>query len=363
MKSYAKKISILILIVVLLSLLCSCGGQTDTVKTIRVTDCVGRSIDVPDQPQSIATLDPFAGQAVIMYGAGDRMTATVGGVKRDLLLQRVCPSLAAAAVVKEEGSVNAEAVMAMGIDLMFIKSDLYYSNIEREKLDALGIPYLVIEYSSIESQRAAFAVIGEALGQTEKAEVMEDYYQGVVEKVSQRVSEIPQPARPSLYHSTSEALRTDTEGSLGAEWVGFTGVKNVSLGGELVFNEKNYYTTLEQIFVWDPDVIICNESGVADYMLNSKKWQGLRAVQEGRVYQVPIGASRWGHDSSVETPLAILWLAKTLYPDSFADVDLRSEMDWFYKTFYQYDLTGAEADLILSGKGIRSPGVGVSAEQ
>lgn len=357
MKRYTKKISIVFLMAVLLFLLCSCGGQTDAVRTVTVTDCIGRSVDVPKQPQAIATLDPFAGQAVIMYGFGDKMTATVGGVKRDLLLQRVCPSLATTAVVKEEGSVNAEAVLAMGIDLMFIKSDMYRSNTEREKLDALGIPYLVIEYSSIESQRAAFAVIGEALGQSGKAEVMEDYYKGVVEKVSSRVSELPQEDRPSLYHSCSEALRTDTEGSLGAEWVGLTGVKNVSLGGGLIFDEKNYYTTLEQIFVWDPDVIICNESGVADYMKNSKKWQGLRAVREDRVYQMPIGASRWGHDSSVETPLAILWLAKTLYPDRFVDVDLMSEMLWFYSTFYEYNLTDAEADLIISGKGIRSPGV------
>jgi len=362
MKKYTKIIIVMMMVVVLLPMLSSCGGQTGAAKTFTVTDCVGRSVAIPQQPKAIATLDPFAGLAVIMYGGGDKMIATVGGVKRDMLLQRICPPLADASVVKEEGSFNAEAVLAMGIDLMFIKSDMYRSNTEREKLDSLGIPYLVIDYNSIKSQRAAFAVIGEALGQSKKAKQMDDYYEGVVDKVSQRVSEIPQADRPSLYHSTSEALRTDTEGSLGADWVGLTGVKNVSLGADLIFNEKNYYTTLEQIFVWDPDVIICNESGVADYMLKSKKWQGLRAVRESRVYQVPIGASRWGHDNSPETPLAILWLAQTLYPDRFEDVDLKSEMSWFYSTFFGYDLTEKEVDEIISGKGIRSPGVKVLEE-
>ncbi len=361
MKKYTK-ILIVMMMVVLLSMLCSCGVQTGAVKTVTVTDCIGRSVAIPKQPQAIATLDPFAGLAVIMFGCGDKMIATVGGVQRDQLLQRICPSLANASVVKEEGSFNAETVLAMGIDLMFVKSDMYRSNTEREKLDSLGIPYLVIDYNSIESQRSAFAVIGEALGRSEKAEKMEDYYEGVMEKVSQRLSEIPQKDRPSLYHSCNEALRTDTEDSLGAEWVGLTGVKNVSLGEDLIFDEKNYYTTLEQIFVWDPDVIICNESGVADYMIKSKKWQGLRAVREGRVYQVPIGASRWGHDNSSETPLAILWLAKTLYSDRFEDVDLKSEMTWFYSTFFAYDLTEEEVDKILSGKGIRSPRVNVLEE-
>jgi len=362
MRKYTKIMLVMLVVLLLLPMLTACGGQTGAAKTITVTDCVGRSVAIPQQPQAIATLDPFAGLAVIMFGSGDKMIATVGGVKRDLLLQRICPALAKAAVVKEEGSFNAEAVLAMGIDLMFVKSDMYRSDTEREKLDSLGIPYLVIDYSGIKSQRAAFAVIGEALGQSEQAKQMEDYYQGVVDKVAQRMSLIPQEQRPSLYHSTSEALRTDSEGSLGAEWVALTGVKNVSLGADLIFNEKNYYTTLEQIFVWDPDVIICNESGVADYMLKSKKWQGLRAVREGRVYQVPIGASRWGHDNSPETPLAILWLAQTLYPERFADVDLKSEMTWFYSTFFDYDLTEKEVEDIISGKGIRSPGVKVLEE-
>ncbi len=362
MRIYTKKVVFIALVIMLLSVLCSCSEQGGTEKTITVTDCVGRSIDIPQQPQAIATLDPFAGLAVIMYGCGDKMIATIGGVKRDLLLQRICPPLANSSVVKEEGSFNAEAILAMGIDLMFIKSDMYRSNIERDKLDSLGIPYLVIDYNGIESQRAAFAVIGKALGRSEKAKQMETYYQGVVDKVLQRVSEIPQEERPSLYHSTSEALRTDTEGSLGADWVSLLGVKNVSLGGDLIFNEKNYYTTLEQIFVWNPDVIICNESGVADYMMKSKRWQGLRAIENGRVYQVPIGASRWGHDNSIETPLVILWLAKTLYPDRFADVDLKSEMTWFYCTFFDYDLSVNEVDTIISGKGLRSTGVNFFAE-
>jgi iron complex transport system substrate-binding protein len=55
-------------------------------------------------------------------------------------------------------------------------------------------------------------------------------------------------------------------------------------------------------------------------------------VQKGEVYQIPIGITRWGHPSSFETPLAILWLMKLLYPGSF-EVDMIRKSGLFTRTF------------------------------
>ena len=71
--------------------------------------------------------------------------------------------------------------------------------------------------------------------------------------------------------------------------------------------------------LWDPEVIIVNEAGVADYIMTNKQWSSLSAVKKNKVYQMPIGISRWGTHSL--EPLAILWTARTLYPDLFADID------------------------------------------
>jgi iron complex transport system substrate-binding protein len=107
--------------------------------------------------------------------------------------------------------------------------------------------------------------------------------------------------------------------------------------------------------------VICNESGVADYVLTDSKWAGLRAVREGRVYQMPIGISRWGHDTSQEVPLALLWLAETLYPDRF-DIDLEEETKSFYREFFHYELPETTLDEIFSGTGIRTEKTLVSAD-
>lgn len=354
-----KKLAIFLLFIILISA-SGCNIQSDNkANTITVEDCVGRSVEMPAETTAICALDPFAGTAVIMYGYGDKMVATVGGVQRNVLLQTLCPELETAEIVKEEGSMNAESILELGVDLILIKSDMYSSSAEKEKLDALDIPYLVIAYDSMEEQCAAFQVIGNALGQQENAEKMNDYYDEVIDRVSKIVENIPEDARPSLYHACSAALQTDAAGSLAADWIAVTGAENVALDGELTIQQQKYYTTLEQIYAWDPDYIICSESGVSDYVLSSVKWSGLRAVESGTVYQVPIGVSRWGHSSSVEIPLAIQWLAKTLYPDYFSDLNIEDEARYFYDTFFDYDLPEEMMEQILSGTGIRTAGINV----
>ncbi len=357
-----KRISIIFLCILILSIIstgCSQPMSTEEVdredSPYTITDCIGREVELKGIPKRIATLDPFAGQTVIMLGHGDNMPATVGGVKRDLLLQAISPTLAEAKVVKESGAINAEAVLAMGIDILFIKGDMYENTSEKEKIEMTGIPYVVINYETMEEQFKAFSVIGDALKESSKAEMMINYYKDAIKRVEERVKDIPLEERPKLYHSVNEALRTDIEGSLGAEWIGVTGVENVSLEGDLLLKDRKTFTTLEQIFVWDPDIIICNESGVDKFILQDEKWAGLRAVREGNVYQIPIGVSRWGHPSSTETPLAILWLANLLYPQYFSDIDIKNEIKEYYKTFYDFEVSDEIIENILSGVGIRAP--------
>lgn len=363
MKIFKKGIGILLVVVLLLT---GCsgpsqgngaqnGGDPKEETPIVVTDSVGRQVEIPKDWDAIATLDPFAGQCVILYGHGDKMPATIGGVKRDLLLQEMEPALANASVVKESGAMNAEAVMSMGIDLIFLKSDMYTNDGERQKLDNVGVPYIVIDYRTIEEQKETFLLIGKALGEEEEAQKMVDYYEKAIERAQKVVASVPEDQRPKLYHAVNEALRTDVAGSLEAEWIGITGVHNVSLEDDLFLNEGKTYTNLEQIYTWDPDLIICNESGIDDFILSEPKWQGLRAVKVKQVYQVPIGVSRWGHPSSTETPLGILWLTKLLYPEAFKELDLKEELTEYYQTFYDYTLSEDMYEKIISGDGIRTP--------
>jgi len=70
---------------------------------------------------------------------------------------------------------------------------------------------------------------------------------------------------------------------------------------------------------------------------------------------MPIGISRWGHPGSLEIPLAILWTAKTVYPDRFPDLDIAAETRAFYQKFFSYDLSDEMLGMMLSGRSMRLP--------
>jgi iron complex transport system substrate-binding protein len=96
-----------------------------------------------------------------------------------------------------------------------------------------------------------------------------------------------------------------------------------------------------------------NEDGVDQLILNDKKWSPIQAVQNQRVFSIPVGISRWGHPGGLETPLAILWTAKKVYPHLFQDIDLKQEITVFYHTFFNLDLDGSLIDKILGNSGMR----------
>ena len=105
--------------------------------------------------------------------------------------------------------------------------------------------------------------------------------------------------------------------------------------------------------MWNPDMIIANETDVARLIRSDKKWAPIRAVRDNKVFSIPVGISRWGHPGGLETPLAILWTAKTAYPDLFQDLNLESEIRIFYRNFFNLDLDSGMVKQILSGKGMR----------
>ncbi|MGI6128862.1 MAG: ABC transporter substrate-binding protein [bacterium] len=320
---------------------------------ITVTDCVGRKVQVPAQVERIACLSPESGHAMAMFGLGDKVVAATGGMRRDVLLTEMYPHIKDLPAPKTSGVINIEELLSTNPDMVFVRSDTASNEAEMEKMQKTGIPFLVVDYVDIKRQQYTLDMMGQALGVRDKAEAYNDYYCRIVEMVTDRLADIPPEKRVRLYHSVNEALRTDAQGTLPADWIQVAGAINVSVGQDLKLYEGDYYASLEQILLWDPEVIICNEPGVANYILSHEQWAPLQAVKANKVWQLPIGISRWGHHSSLETPLAILWTAHRLYPDLFADVDMRAETKQFFREFFNYELSDELVQDILSGEGMR----------
>ncbi len=322
-------------------------------KTILVTDSIGRVVAVPEQVNRIAALYSFAGYAVCLLGGGNNLVGVPDGLQRDILLVELFPAVAEASVPRAGGAINIEELLRIKPDLVIVRKDTVADEQEVEKLDRTGIPYIVVDFTTMEEQRKSLDMIGKAIGHPDQAARFNQYYVDVIERVGSIIRGIPEEQKVRLFHSENQANRATHETSLVADWTKAAGVINVSVGADLELIGNDYYASIEQILLWNPDVIIVNETTAYKLILGHPQWSSISAVQTGKVYQLPNGISRWGHPGSVETPLAILWTAKTVYPELFAHIDLEAEVYYFYKTFFNMELDDEMIATILRGGDLR----------
>ena len=354
------------LLLLCLPLLYACGSrETDSplpqepeanmaaAPLLTVVDSIGHELTVPREIRRIACLYAFTCHVTTMLDRGGDIVAVVNGSKRDLLLNEVNPAIRLAGTPSAEGIINIEELLKLEPDIVFLKGETAGLESEIEKLERFSLPWAAIDYRSIKEQMEAIEIMGKILGRSEKARAYNDYYRESIRFTEERLEDLPREERIRVYHSVNEATRTDAPGTLEAEWTEIAGTMNVSVGEPLRFFDNKHFASLEQIFLWNPEVILVNQEGVDRYMLTNEKWAALPAVRAERVYQIPVGISRWGHPGGMETPLAIIWTAKKLYPERFRDVNLEEMVRNFYSTFFGIELTEEMTAQILSGRGMR----------
>ena len=318
-------------------------------------DYIGREITIPDRVDTLACLYAYIGQVVVLLDGGEKLRAVVAGNQRDELLLRRVPGIADMPVPYNSGSINIETLLNVNPDVTLIRYATASSPGELEKLERAGLTYAVVDFYNIEQQKNSVRLVGDILGKEERAEKYITYYENTLDLIKNRTAAIPDEEKLSVYHSVNEVVRTNHANEISYYILDIIGCINVAEGFGNMEIGGSLNVNVEQIYLWDPDVVIANEPAAVAYFKTNEAFSGLRAVREGKVYQLPVGASRWGHPGSIETPIAALYIAKLLYPAYFEDIDIRKEITSFYQEFWEIDLDEEELDSIISGIGMREP--------
>lgn len=327
------------------------GAGSTAVKT--VTDCTGKEVKVPEDPQRVACLYATAAHMMAMLDEQDKIVGCPNGVKTDVLMQMKYPEITETSTPHQEGSINTEELLRTDTDLALISYSLSQSPGELEKLEEAGIPYAVIDYTTMDELKNAVSVAGDIFGKEDQADSYNEFFDDTIDMVDEKLSDVSEDEQPSVYHSVNEATRTDPEGSICAEIMNRAGVRDISVDKGTVGKGKNAYVTLEEIYKWDPDAMINNESSVTEYILSDTKWKGLTAVKNKKVYTLPVGATRWCHPGSMEAHMGVLAVAYTFYPDEFRDFDIEKYVSDYYSEYFGLDLDGRTVKKILAGEGMR----------
>lgn len=362
-------------------LIAACGGPSETKKDtaqnnkpIEITDVTGRTVTLKKPAERVVLQWSGAGGPFFTISAlmGKDTPKVIAGMDTSLQDYRAdmwkhftteMPELAKISVVGTIGdkTFNAEQVVALNPDVIFIPVDLkdQYESDAKAKMDAAGIQTIYIDYHAekLESHQKSIEAICKALGKEERAAEIKKFYTDRVTRVLDRVSKINKP-KPTVYIEVGingpEEFGNSFSGNY--SW----GALATMAGADVITKDaikKSSPINPEFVLEKNPDIIMImgsywpkkptsmrlgfeateasSQELLKAFTTERQGWSELKAVENKQVYSAHHGLPREVFDAAV-----FEYLAKTFYPEEFADVDPEATLKEFYDKFLPFSYSG-----------------------
>lgn len=356
-----KAASMLMLVLILFNVTAGCAYNKKATETEPVqssgetwtfTDSAGRSVELPRKIDRIAPSGPLA--QIVLYTLCPEKIMGLSQKYSDTQKQYISPAVYDLPVFGQfysssGGTLNLEALMAADpqvvIDIGEAKGNI------ASDMDGIseqtGLPVIFIE-ATLETMSQTYSALGEVLGCEERAAELGNYVDNVLKMAAENSAKIGDDKRVNvLYVQDSSGLYVNSAGSIHADVIDYVGAEN-SAKLESISGGKGAEVSMEQIQLWDPDVLIIAPESIYGTLGTDEVWANLKSVKNGKFYEIPIGPYNWmGKPPSVHRIMGIWWLGNLLYPDIY-DYDIVEKAQEFYKLFFDYELSEQEAKELMS---------------
>ncbi len=322
------------------------AASSSAAATKTVVDAYGRSVEVPKDAKTAATVGSGA-RFVVYAGAQDKLIA-VTEMETTPAMNRPYAIAYKDLFANLPSTSNGNHLLETNVNeeqLMDLNPDVIISSRSAEECDALqkdtGIPVIGITYQNqlfTDNVYNSITCVGEALG-------TEDHANEVVAKLKEwdadlkaRTADIADADKPSVYVG---AVNYKGAKSFTGTYANYAPL--VELNAKNVADETGQKAAvdvdLEQIGNWDPDYMFLNAGNMdlmkADYANNQAFFDGLKAFQQGNLYTQPFFNF---NGTNIDTGICdTYFIGATIYPDKFADVDLKAKYSEIYTTLLGVD--------------------------
>lgn len=375
-----KKLICLLLAAVLALSLAACGGAPAPETTIptetagetapettaaptthTVVDHLDNAVEVPYEVNRIVVCDiyPLPSALTVFFDSAEKivgmpapsMTAAANG-----LLGQLYPQILDAQTGFIDGStINMEELLKLQPDVVFYSASQPQ---EGEQLRNAGIPALAVsvnkwQYNAIETLNNWIDLLSQVFPENDKTQVVREYSDKMYDLVQQRVSDLDEADRQRvffLFQYTDTNMLTSGKQFFGQWWADAIGAVNVAQELE---KDNSVAVNMEQVYAWNPSLIFVTnftKFGPEDLYNNTVgtyDWSAVDAVKNHQVYKMPLGMYR-SYTPGVDTPVTLLWLAKSAYPQLFNDIDLIAETKAYYQEVFGIALTDEQASAIFA---------------
>ena len=339
---------------------CASGkAETAAPETIEFTDSLGRTVTLPAQITRIA---PSGAVATMMLAAiAPEHMVTVSATPSESQMAYLPASLASlpetGQMYGSKASLNLETLLSADpqvvIDLGDKKGDM------AADLDALqeqiGVPVIFIE-ADLPHMAAAFRTLGSLLsGKLDRGEEIASLIDRTTSMAAENSAKITDDMRVRVMDTTGEdGLGTNAAGSTQAQVLDLVGVENAIKVDDVSSKGGGNIISLEQLYRFDPDVIVFAENSIYDTAASDPAWAQLTAISTGKYYEVPGVPYNWlSGPPSMNMILGVWWLGNLIYPEIY-DYDMSEMTQEIYKTLWNYDLTADEAAALLANSTLKA---------
>jgi len=250
------------------------------------------------------------------------------------------------------GPPNVETIAGLNPDLLILR-DLGEEKENTEmflaQIESAGIPAVVLKYPAcyeepcVETIYEEIRLLGKVFGEESKAERIVETISSRVEFIHSRTVDIPPNEQKRVLYFGAPTWAKDKGGAGYAFGSGTTEMAMM----EDIINVRSAYTksgsnmvSAEQLLALDPDVIIlCTWSGYHPPRQlyedgQYRNIQELRALKERKIYSLAATPCK---SERLELPINLMIIAKAIYPDRFADINLEPWIRGYIIELYSTD--------------------------
>ena len=356
-----KTISLLLALVLMISL-CSFSVEAKADDVVTVTDMIGREVSViPGSYQRVVCIGAgalrmysYIGDVSLLCGVEDIDNTSLSerpkmfdSVARPYMLAygESLASLPSCGVGGPQAqTAEAEKILSCNPDIVISE----YEDVEKEDAlqEQLGIPVITLKMGPggvfDEGFLGTLRLLGVIFDNEEKAEKLISFIESERADIENRTAGIPEEEKPAVYicglgnWGTTNHLMIGTEKYIVCR---VANVKNLVTGLEgaaIQPIEEELFISLSE----DMDIIIMDAAAVKNirplYAENPAMFDTCKAWQNGEVY---LEMAYNAYYTNCEIALINSWfIAKTVYPDRFADIDMTAKTNEITQAFFGMDL-------------------------
>lgn len=339
------------------------SSETKADETITITDHDGNTVKLPKKIERIAVCDilPLPSVLSVFFDSADKIVAMAPSsmsAAENSLLSELYPEILNADTSAISGSdVNTEELMKLDPQVVFYNASSAQlgEKLRKAGFNAVAISVNKWEYNAVETLNQWLDLLSQIFPEeaNERAALVREYSEKSMKLVQERTNPLKDDERARvffLFKYSDSSIVTSGQKFFGQWWADSIGAVNVA---KELSEDNSVKVTLEQVYTWNPDTILITNfntfypEDLYNNTVGSYDWSGIDAVKNRKVYKMPLGMYR-SYTPGIDTPITLLWMAKTVYPDLFEDIDITEKTIEYYKTIFDITLTAEQANSIFA---------------